>query len=47
MGYPADLNRARGWYKELAEIDEPTRYESTLGLDADYYNGRIGSPSAT
>jgi TPR repeat protein len=46
MGYPADLNRARGWYKELAEIDEPTRYESTLGLDADYYNGRIAEVDA-
>lgn len=46
MGYPADLNRARDWYSELADIDEQTRYESTLGLDADYYIARIAQVDA-
>ncbi len=46
MGYPADLKRARNWYRELAEIDERTRYESTLGLDADYYTARIAEIDA-
>ena len=46
MGYTADLNRARRWYNDLADIDEPTRYETTLGLDANYYNARIDEVDA-
>jgi TPR repeat protein len=47
MGYPVDLNRARGWYRELAEdynpagAIKPTRYERMLNLDAAYYTARI------
>jgi len=47
MGYPADLQRARAGYRELARIDKrsgankPTKYERTRNLDAAYYNARI------
>ncbi|UCH47583.1 MAG: sel1 repeat family protein [Betaproteobacteria bacterium] len=46
MGFPADLKRARSLYSELVEIDEQTRYESTLGLDANYYSARIAEVDA-
>ncbi len=46
MGYPADLERARAWYSELAKADRPTKYERMLGLDAAYYDARIAEIDA-
>ena len=52
MGYPADLNRARARYRELARDNnrtgdnKPTKYESMLNLDAAYYNARIAELDA-
>ncbi len=41
MGYTADLRRARAIFEQLAKIDQPTRHERILGLDAAYYRARI------
>jgi TPR repeat protein len=41
MGYPADLERARGYYRELRVVDQPTEYEITLGMDAASYEQRL------
>jgi TPR repeat protein len=41
MGYPADLERARGYYRELRAVDALTDYEITLGMDAASYERRL------
>jgi TPR repeat protein len=41
MGYPADLARARDYYRRLARRGEPTPYEQALRLDAAGYRARI------
>jgi TPR repeat protein len=46
MGYPADLERARGYYRELMVVEQPTKYETTLGLDAAAYQRRLNELDA-
>jgi len=41
MGYPADLDRARAYYRELAVADPATPYERTLQLDAAAYERQL------
>ena len=41
MGYPADFDRARGYYRDLMVVDQLTKYEITLGLDAATYEQRL------
>jgi TPR repeat protein len=52
MGYAVDMDRARGYYRELARLDKEnnrehqTRRERLLGLDAGYYAKRIAELDA-
>ncbi len=46
MGYPAELDRARAYIRELADGAEPTSYERARNLDAAYYRRRLEELSA-
>jgi TPR repeat protein len=46
MGYPADFGRARAYYRELSVVDELTKYERTLQLDAAVYQRRLSELDA-
>ena len=46
MGYPADLERARAYYRELLVVGELTEYERALQLDAAAYERRLSELDA-
>jgi TPR repeat protein len=46
MGYPADLDRARVYYRELSVVDQLTSYERALQLDAAAYERQLSELDA-
>jgi TPR repeat protein len=46
MGYPADLDRARAYYRELMVVDQLTQYELALQLDAAAYERQLSELDA-
>ncbi|MBW2390485.1 MAG: sel1 repeat family protein [Deltaproteobacteria bacterium] len=46
MGYPADLDRARAYYRELMVVDQLTDYERAMQLDASAYQRQLSELDA-